>query len=251
MTVRGIETSRSVRIILIEQLDGMCMQDMMVRNDPDPEEPDDAFHYPEDYRLEVLAMAMHAYVQMLHSGLDQQDFASRNVMLVASTQSSGQVPVISGLPLPRVVLVDYNWSVVYDLVDDGRHSQRRDYFHARGPNPINPIQLWWGLPMNNFVGWVPHEWHHTPDLKREWLKKRFAGTEQRKIYAMDQEPEDTASSKGRPDGSNDGEKEQNDHPVLLSCIPWNPISDEMKALKAKLEAEQENSEPSAQCPERQ
>lgn len=184
ITSRGAPTSRSVRMILIERLDGTCMRDMLVQNDPDPDEPDDAFHYPEDYRLEVLAMALDGYSRMVYSGLDQKAFASRNVMLVASTKPSAQVPSISGLPIPRVVLLDYNASVVYELAAPSDRPQ------CRTPLPINPMQLWWSMPTNEVVGWVPSEWYGIPRLKREWLKKRFGGAEQRRLYTMDEEPED-------------------------------------------------------------
>lgn len=147
---REVPKTRPVRMILIERLDGMPMRTMRVRNNPDPEEADDAFHYPEDFRLEVLAVAMDGYVRVLHSGLGQRDFASRDVMLDISAKPSAGVPVISGLPLPRIVLVDYNASVVYGLTAQGDNPQHRT------PLPINPMQLWWGMPMNEFVGWVPH-----------------------------------------------------------------------------------------------
>lgn len=179
ITSRGVAKTRPVRMVLIERLEGLSMRAMRVRNNPDPEEADDAFHYPEDFRLEVLAVAMDGYVRMLHSGLDQGDFASRNVMLGFSAKPSAEAPVVSGIPLPRIVLVDYNTSVVNGLTAEGDHPQHRT------PLPINPMQLWWGMPMNEFVGWVPHEWHSTPRLKQEWLQKRFGGREQRKLYAMD------------------------------------------------------------------
>lgn len=181
--VSGVSQTRSVRMILIERLDGMSMRTMRVRNNPGPGQADDAFHYPEEFRLEALAVAMDGYVRMLHSGLDQRDFASRNLMLGISAEPSAGVPTISGLPLPRIVLVDYNTSVVYGLTAQGHHPQHHT------PLPINPMQLWWRMPMNEFVGWVPHEWHSTPRLKQEWLKKRFGGTEQRKLYTMDKEPQ--------------------------------------------------------------
>lgn len=180
LTSRGVPRTRPVRMILIERLDGMSMRNMRVPNNPDLEETDDAFHYPEDYRLEALAIATDQYARTLHLGLDQRDFAGRNVMLVARTKPSAEDPIISGLPLPRIVLVDYNTSVVYSLTDQGDHP------YCRTPLPINPMQLWWGMPMNEFVGWVPHQWHSTPELKREWLK-RFGRTEQRKLYTMTRE----------------------------------------------------------------
>jgi hypothetical protein len=88
-------------MILIDRLDGMSMRNMRVRNSTDWEEHDDAFHYPEDYRIEVLAVAMDQYVRMLHSGLDQRDVASRNVMLVTRKSAeppADESPVISAYP---------------------------------------------------------------------------------------------------------------------------------------------------------
>ncbi|POS73353.1 hypothetical protein DHEL01_v208262 [Diaporthe helianthi] len=181
---RGVPKTRSVLMIVIERLDAISMRAMRVRNNPDPEQADAAFHYPEDSRLEVLAVAMDGYVRMLHSGLDQRNFASRNIMLgIEANKPSADVLVISGLLLPRIVLVDYNTSVVYGLTAQGNHPQ----YHTR--LPINPMQLWWGMPMNEFVGWVPHEWHSTPRLKRDWLRKRFGGSEQRKLDTMDKGPQ--------------------------------------------------------------
>lgn len=189
---RGVLKSRPVRMVLIEQLDGRStMRSMRVRNNPDPREADDAFHYPEDFQLEVLAVAMDGYVRMLHSGLDQNDFAGRNIMLgfpdVGRAKPSVEVPFISGLPLPRVLLVSYNSSVVYGLTTAQHPGSYPQYRNT--PLPINPMELWWEMPFNDFVGWVPHEWHHTPRLKREWLKERFGGTEQRKLYHMNEEPQ--------------------------------------------------------------
>lgn len=181
-----IHRTRPVRMILMERLDGMCtLRGMRVRNSPNPEDADDAFHYPEKFRLEVLAVAMDGYVRILHSGLDQRDFASRNIMLGISAKPSAEAPtIISGLALTRVVLVDYNTSVVYGLL-----TTQNDYSQRHRTLPINPMQFWWGMPMNEFVGWVPHEWHSTPRLKREWLKERFGGPEQRMLYSMDEEPQ--------------------------------------------------------------
>jgi hypothetical protein len=51
------------------------------------------------------------------------------------------------------------------------------------------MQLWWDKSINDFVGRVPHEWHITPRLKREWLKERFGGTGQRMLYTMDEGPQ--------------------------------------------------------------
>lgn len=170
-------------MILIERLDGTTIRNMRIRNNPELDENKDAFHYPEDYRLEVLAIAMDHYVRMLHSGLDQGDFASRNIVLVANTKPPAEVPVVPGLPLPRIVLIDYNISVIYSLTARSNHP------HSSLPLPVNSMRPWWGAPLYDFTGWVPHEWHETPSLKRKWLKQRFGGEEQRKLYTMEEEPE--------------------------------------------------------------
>lgn len=179
ISIKGVASTRAVCMILMECLEnGKSILNTRVRNSIDPDEDEDAFHYPEDYRLEVLAIAMDHYVQILHSGLDQADFAGRNIILVPNTEPTTEVPVISGLPLPRVVLVDYNTSVVCSLAAKGKNLRENSSL------PINPLQLWWGMPLNEFAGWVPHEWHETPRLKREWLKERFGGADQRKLYTM-------------------------------------------------------------------
>lgn len=135
--------------------------------------------------------------------------------------------------------------------------------------------------MNEFVGWVPHEWHSTPRLKREWLQKRFGGTEQGKLYTMDKGPqfendkmmEDALTSQdvsvkgsgssestdpvatkssaahSRPQNRNSGshglEEDVYNAPVLLRYLPWNPRSDEMKRLKAQ-RAKKEKGRPASQ-----
>lgn len=134
IVIREASSSRAIRMILIERLDGISIQNMRARNNPDPNETDDAFHYPEDYRLEVLATAMDHYVRMLHSGLEQGDFASRNIVLVNSTEPSAGAPVISGLPLPHVVLVDYNTSVVHIEPSLQRQASTGQFPASRQPN---------------------------------------------------------------------------------------------------------------------
>lgn len=93
---------------------------MRTQNHPNPAMGRDSFHYyPEEYRLQVLARAMDAYVrQQFTIGVSQGDFAGRNVKLVAngSFNSEGEGDMVCGLAMPsRIVLVDYNRSTVSDL----------------------------------------------------------------------------------------------------------------------------------------
>lgn len=176
ITSRGKTQTRPVRLILIEHLGGTSIRGSLIRNDPEGEGKD-AYHYPEEYRLEVLGLAMDGYVRQLHSGIDQLDFADRNVML-APRQPGQDVPtVIAGLSLPRVVLVDYNAAIVYTQSKRGRPP------HMDWPRPCNPMFYFWNESMDDFGGWVPLEWHRNPKFMQVWLQKRFGTEEMRKLYA--------------------------------------------------------------------
>lgn len=180
ITSRAKTQMRPVRLILIERLEGTTIRGSLLQNGPRGTGKD-AFHYPEEYRLEVLAMVMDGYVRQLHSGIDQLDLAGRNVMLAPKGGSAEPAdqggPVVSGLPLPRVVLIDYNTAIVYRLTKNGRPP------HMDWPRPCNPMLYFWDEPMNDFGGWVPHEWHDNPKFMQEWLRKRFGTEEKRKLYA--------------------------------------------------------------------
>lgn len=178
---RGKAQTRPVRLILIEHLDGESIRDSIVKNEPWCSR-EDAFHYPypEEYRLEVLALAMDGYVRQRHSGIDQRDFAARNLMLISGeplSEPDQSGPVVAGLSLPRIVLFDYNLAIVYTQTKRGRHP------HMDWPRPCNPMQDFWTEAMDEFWGWVPREWHFNPKFKQEWLKARFGTEEKRKLYA--------------------------------------------------------------------
>lgn len=179
ITSRGKSQTRPIRLILIECLGGTSIRGSLIQNGPE-REGKDAFHYPEGYRLEVLALAMDGYVRQLHSGIDQLDFADRNVMLAPrgpSTEPGQSLPVAAGLSLPRVVLVDYNAAIVYTQSNRGRPP------HMDWPRPCNPMWYFWDESMDDFGGWVPLKWHHNPKFMQEWLQKRFGTEEMRKLYA--------------------------------------------------------------------
>lgn len=179
ITSRGKNHTRPVRLILIEYLGGTSIRGSLIQNDPE-HEGKDAFHYPEEYRLEVLALAMDGYVRQLHSGIDQLDFADRNVLLTPrspSTEPGQNIPVAAGLSLPRVVLVDYNAAIVYTQSNSGRPP------HMDWPRPCNPMWHFWDECMDDFGGWVPLEWHHNPKFMQEGLQKRFGTEDMRKLYA--------------------------------------------------------------------
>ncbi|KAG8167935.1 hypothetical protein KVR01_003624 [Diaporthe batatas] len=176
ITSRGKAYLRPVRLILIERLDGPSIKDSLIYNGSGNADKD-AFHYPLEYRLEILALAMDGYVRQQHSGIDQWDFAGRNVILAPRLPSNEPAVVVAGMSLPRVVLIDYNTAAVYPLTEMGR-PPLMDW-----PRPWNPMTHFWGLPMNDFWGWVPHEWHDNQKFIQEWLLSRFGTEEKRKLYA--------------------------------------------------------------------
>jgi hypothetical protein len=165
ITSRGKTQTRPVRLILIEHLGGTSIRGSLIHNGPE-HVGKDAFHYPEEYRLEILALAMDGYVRQVHSGIDQLDFADRNIML-APRHPGHNVPVVAGLSLPRVVLVDYNAAIVYTQSKMGRQP------HMDWPRPCNPMWYFWDESMDDFGGWVPLEWHRNPKFMQQWLQKRF------------------------------------------------------------------------------
>ncbi|POS73060.1 hypothetical protein DHEL01_v208550, partial [Diaporthe helianthi] len=120
VTIRGTTQTRPVRMILIE--------------------------------LEVLALAMDGYVRQINSGIDQLDFAYRNVMLVP------RQPVFSKSNI----------------------TMRRP--HEDWPRPCNPILFFWDQSMDEFGGWVPPEWYLNRKLMEEWLQGRFGTEKVRNLY---------------------------------------------------------------------
>lgn len=129
---KGVRTERPVRLILIERLDGVSFQTSRVQNTNSTGAPKDTFHYPEEYRLEVLARAIDGYVRQIKVGVRQSDFAGRNIVLVPNQNPAAQSEMIGGLYLPRIVLVDYNNADLEDSPPD-----------TADPRPHNPAQIFW------------------------------------------------------------------------------------------------------------
>lgn len=177
ITSRGTTQTRRIRLILIEYLGGTSIRGSFIHNIDSPEyDGKDAFHYPVEFRLEMLALAMDGYVRQVHLGIDQLDFADRNVML-APRKPGDIVPFAAGLCLPRVVLIDYNAAIVYTQSKMGRQP------HMDWPRPCNPMWYFWDESMDDFGGWVPLEWHRNPKFMQQWLEKRFGTEDVRKLYA--------------------------------------------------------------------
>lgn len=174
ISINGKSRTRSVRMILIERLHGTTIEDTRVKNSPESSMGLDSFHYPEQFRLEVLARAMDGFARLLQIGLDQGDFAGRNVLLVptdsdpfaSATDKSG------GLLLPRIVLIDYNHARITPLGS----------ISTQPPLPENPVSLSLRTDIYGaFAGWAPREWENEK-FEREWLLQRFYHNGQSQLY---------------------------------------------------------------------
>lgn len=170
ITMNGQSRTRDVHLVLIELLNGTTIESMRVHNTS--LRGTDAFHYPKEYRLEVLARALEGYARQLESGLNQNDFAGRNIMLVTTPPTNteaGTVEPVGGLAMPRVVLIDYNIAWIAEPSSES--------------DPDHPAELGRDLDLwEQFGGWVPNdweEWHErepetgTNRLKMEWIRSRF------------------------------------------------------------------------------
>lgn len=171
IVIKGKPITRPVRLILIERLNGTSIQGLRVQNSYNRGLGTDAFHFPEEYRLEVLARAMDGYVRQMNIGVEQCDFAGRNIILVPNEDPATQSERICGLELPRVILIDYNNASV--------ESRSSDELDSR---PINPAlifrrQYLW----DDVAGWVPDSWAGDK-TQEDWLWRRFCGNGQRELY---------------------------------------------------------------------
>lgn len=171
----GVQQMRPVRLVLIENLQGSNLRGLRVRNSNPFWYIRDAFHLPEEYRLEVLARAMDAYVRALHCGVEQNDFADRNVVICSKDTSI--TTDMTGAGIPRVVLVDYNTAITYSCTLYGRSAEEGLAL------PVNPMKWFWKYAIGgDFVRWVPPEWEGVQKPMQEWLVQRFGSEEQRSLY---------------------------------------------------------------------
>ncbi|KAI0111224.1 hypothetical protein GGR51DRAFT_70679 [Nemania sp. FL0031] len=167
LTRQGKVNKRSVRLILIEAIAGSSLLSLYTTKDRNA--VPNAFQYNEAYRLDVIAEFLEGFVKQRHSGLDQRDLAPRNIMVSPSPQET--MPPGS---IPRVVLVDYNESVVY------KYTKYARFLKQNSSLPINPAEMFWSdsTMRAEFYGWTPIEWY-TPGQGNQsfqkWLLSRFGG----------------------------------------------------------------------------
>ncbi|KAK2615948.1 hypothetical protein N8I77_002669 [Diaporthe amygdali] len=172
---RGVQQIRPVRLVLVEHLQGSNLRGLRMQNSAQIHDGLDSFHLPENYRLEVLAHAMDAYMRVLHCGVEQNDFASRNIMI--SSKDTSTNTDITGTSIPRVTLIDYNTAIGYSRTFYGSSMEEKMAL------PVNPMQWFWKHAVGgDFPGWVPREWEGSRKPMQEWLVQRFGSKEQRALY---------------------------------------------------------------------
>ncbi|AEO61137.1 hypothetical protein MYCTH_2311014 [Thermothelomyces thermophilus ATCC 42464] len=151
--------SRPVRLILLEYVRGPSIRELCPA-------PPAAATFDEAYRLEVLARVLDGDAKLRFKGINQRDLAARNVLL---NYPPGLPPAERHTMIPRLVLIDYNISIVY-----ARTKRKIGPYHGT-TLPPNPMQIHWTNPLQEFRGWIPAEWEAAPRLRQEWLSKRFGG----------------------------------------------------------------------------
>lgn len=171
--------TRPVRLVFCELLQGPSMYKLFRRRIFGSIVQTNAYHYPLEYRLEVLARILDGRVMQLHKGLDQNDLAPRNVIIVPhpDTQPAGPEGLPELMAPVRVVLVDYNKSIVYRLSEWRKHPFENQKL------PPNPMKNFWDQSLSESRGWIPMEWYQKPRLRQQWLVQRFGGNEMINEYA--------------------------------------------------------------------
>lgn len=172
----GVQQMRPVRLVLIEYLQGSNPRDFHVESIAQLRDGADTFRLPEEYRLEVLAHAMDAYVRALHCGVEQNDLASRNIIVCSKDTTSTDADT-TGTSIPRVVLIDFNTAIVHSLTRYGPSIEESLTL------PVNPMQYFWKQSVAaDFPDWAAREWESSPKSMQEWLLQRFGSEEQRALY---------------------------------------------------------------------
>lgn len=145
-------TTRPVRMILMEWIQGINMWSLI--------ESKQTYSIPPQQRLDILAEAMEVEAKVNFYGVKHGDFAPRNIILVGANLKQ---------ELPKVFLVDFNKSVVYDQ-PNCRYPRSSTHL------PINPQYRHWGSCDPEFVNWVPEPHRSRPLVYKGWLRKQWDGS---------------------------------------------------------------------------
>ena len=181
---RGKIVERNIRLILMEPLDGVCLKDLFIIKNPmadveyEYDKYTNAFHYQENFRLDVLKEILERNAQLIHAGLRKVGSTTpRNVMLVPRHEfyNTRNTPA----RLPRVVFIGFTHTIVAQMTKGFRYRS-----FPQNELPKNPMATFWGGPGSVwFDGWVPPLAEWDLDKHRGWLTQHF-GTDDAKSYYM-------------------------------------------------------------------
>ncbi len=137
-------TTRSIRLILMERVRGICMSDI------DPTRP----QLPQHQRANVIAKIVDIDSSLKAFGVYQGDLHPRNIMLCGDDLGSESL---------RVVFIDFGQAHIVEKgrwLDNGRPISPVLTWHVRAPTHLRFQEL----------GWIDWDW-------QEWLEKRWLGSD--------------------------------------------------------------------------
>jgi hypothetical protein len=146
--VNEIEHVREVRIILMEHVEGVRMEDL------------DVTELTDEKKDNVMVKLIEGESELFFAGIKHNDIAPRNVILECPACPSGLCSMDSidlSSPDLRVCLIDFNLSTVRRLKQSSQP--------PKPPMRLSPVIRWWGQILEfRQLGWIPHS-----DEKGKWL----------------------------------------------------------------------------------
>jgi hypothetical protein len=144
-TPAGCLVIRTVHMILIEYLAGLCMNNLLPSC------------LTAEMRLNIMTRVVEADIELVYHGVRQGDLAPRNVMLLEDPQEKDF----------RLVIIDFNHAVVSRL--EGEHVMKHDL-----PKPLSPVR--WHRYHGHLDAFADARWLPGRQYQR-WLEAVFAGSD--------------------------------------------------------------------------
>uniref|UniRef100_A0A8H7TSD3 non-specific serine/threonine protein kinase n=1 Tax=Bionectria ochroleuca TaxID=29856 RepID=A0A8H7TSD3_BIOOC len=150
-------STRSVRMILIEDIRGRSMGDIL-------EDYLETFILPK-HRLAVLARVMEIYSVLEYVGIVHMDLAPRNVMIMGVDFNTWP-----NHTMPEVLLIDFNRCALLN--------RPSSYFpQDDNTNPIDPKTYLTTHCPDKWKDWVPEPHRSNPAAWRGWVRKLWPNSE--------------------------------------------------------------------------
>ncbi|KAJ4308167.1 hypothetical protein N0V84_012255 [Fusarium piperis] len=158
MPFLGTSELRSVRLVLLEWLDGEDLWSIMERDG----ENCGIHTTPPEERLEIFAKAAEASAHLEFHGVNHRSLLPRDVMVLNQDADEHQT---------RVLLINLHFSVCMN-----RPNYRDREYHLEYPLPISPRCTWWGHCPVAFVCWLPDPHRCDEAVFNGWLEQRWPAT---------------------------------------------------------------------------